>query len=102
MPKILALFEHAAGIGLFNCQNIIEVIELDQSVIELYEDFDNFSKQIQLSSFFSFPSITIAHETMEKMNNGEISEFLQNFLSNSLAPFYKDPSIILFIADEKL
>lgn len=84
MPRVFILYEHAAGLSLFDCKGINEIAIQERAVQQSIVDFNKFSQMVTLFAFRPFPSTEVAHETMNLVTEGQPSEFLLNFLATSL------------------
>ena len=84
MPRVFILYEHAAGLSLFDCKGINEIAIHEKAVQQSIVDFNKFSQMATLFSFKFFPSTEVALETMNLITEGQPSEFLLNFLATSL------------------
>ncbi|OHT06444.1 Nucleolar protein 56 [Tritrichomonas foetus] len=84
MSKFLILYEHAAGLALFEVTGINEVGLMTQSVQETLSKFDQFNKKAKLIAFQPFPSTDVALETMNLFTEGQPSDFMIDFLATSL------------------
>lgn len=84
MPRTLILYEHSAGLSLFDCKGINEIAVNEKAVQQSIVDFNKFSQMVKLFAFKPFPSTEVALETMNMITEGQPSEFLLDFLARSL------------------
>ena len=84
MPRTFILYEHAAGLSLFDCKGINELAVQEKAVQQSVVDFNKFSQMVKLFAFKPFPSTEVALETMNMITEGQPSDFLLNFLATSL------------------
>ena len=106
MPRTFILYEHAAGLSLFDCKGINELAVNEKAVQQSVIDFNKFSQMVTLFAFKPFPSTEVALETMNMITEGQPSEFLLNFLASSLpeqaANAKNKGGIIVGISESKL
>ncbi|KAH0794466.1 nucleolar protein 5A [Histomonas meleagridis] len=84
MPRFLILFENSTGLSLFDCKGINEIAVQEKSVQESFIQFNLFSQQVKLLSFEPFKSSEVALETLTNITEGQVSDFMRDFLASVL------------------
>jgi hypothetical protein len=84
MPRFLILFENAVGFSLFDCKGVNEIAVSEKSVQQSFLKFSLFSQQVRLLSFRPFPGAEVALQSLNMLTEGQIPEFLAEFLIDVL------------------
>jgi len=98
MPPMLLLFESASGFGLFERTSSEELNITDKTVQESIIDLKRFSKMVKLKAFLPFTSAENALTSINACSEGELTEFLGNWLDLSIP----DKKVLLGVSDPKL
>lgn len=104
MPRFLVLYESAAGLSLFDCKSFNEIAIQEKSVQQSIIDFSLFSQQVKLISFEPFPSSEVSLDTMNNITEGQLSDFMRDYLASVLPDQIKKhkSGILLGISELKL
>jgi nucleolar protein 56 len=94
------LFESALGYALFQRKPSEAIGELTPQVQQSFTDFAKFSTIIQLHSFLPFPSAEKALLENNSVADGELTDFLQNFIESNLP--INDKHLVIGVPDDKL
>lgn len=100
MPKFLVLFEAPVGITLFDCKGLNEVVISDKQYQKQFMQWNLFAKLVHFHSWQPFPSTEIALDTQTQLTDGNMSEFLRNFLMTTIGS--EQESVLLGVSDNKL
>ncbi|XP_030750289.1 nucleolar protein 56 isoform X2 [Sitophilus oryzae] len=99
MVKLFALFEHAAGYGIFKVQEFEEIGIISPQLEASINNFPQFNSIVQLVSFSPFKTAVAALDNINAISEGVLPEDLQNFLDITVP---KKKSVTLGVSDPKL
>lgn len=99
--KLYLLFECAVGYALFEREEFDEVNTKLTQVQKTITDFKTFSKSVTLEALHSFETGEISLNQIQSIAKGEVSEELNNFLSENL-PLKKKKKFCLGVQENKL
>lgn len=96
---LFALFEHAAGYGLFKVQEFEEIGMLLPQIEASITDLPRFNSIVKLVSFSPFKTAVTALENINAISEGIMPEDLHNFLDLTVP---KSKKVTLGVSDPKL
>ncbi|GJQ87354.1 putative nucleolar protein [Trypoxylus dichotomus] len=99
MPKLMVLFDHAAGYGLFRVEEFEEIGMFLPQLEAAVADISRFNSIVKLVGFSPFKTAVAALENINAISEGVVTEDLQNFLDVSIA---KKNKVTLGVSDSKL
>ncbi|KAF7267987.1 nop56 ribonucleoprotein [Rhynchophorus ferrugineus] len=99
MVALFALFEHAAGYGVFKVQEFEEIGMLLPQVEAAITDLPRFNSIVKLVSFSPFKTAVTALENINAISEGIMPEDLHNFLDLTVP---KSKKVTLGVSDPKL
>ncbi|XP_014228365.2 nucleolar protein 56-like [Trichogramma pretiosum] len=99
MSKLMVLYEHAAGYGLFSVREFEEVGVLLPQVEASVTDVSRFNQIVKLISFSPFKTAVTALENINSVSEGVVPEDLQLFLDTNIT---KKKKTTLGVAEPKL
>lgn len=102
MTQLYALFEHAAGFGLFRVKEFEEVGAFLPQVEEASSVAAKFQQVVQLVGFKPFTNAVNSLHNMNSVTEGILTDDLQAFLETNLPKTTKKGQIQLGVADPKL
>lgn len=80
---MLVLFETPAGYSLFQINNKKKLQKVE-NIIEMFNDTNTLSENIQLEAFRKFKDTEHAVNSLTKLNEGELPSDLKKFLQNNI------------------
>ncbi len=80
---MLVLFETPAGYSLFQINNKKKLQKVE-NIIEMFNDPDTVSENIQLEAFRKFKDTEHAVNSLTKLNEGELPSDLKKFLEKNI------------------
>ncbi|KRT79247.1 hypothetical protein AMK59_8672, partial [Oryctes borbonicus] len=99
MTKLMALFEHAAGYGLFRVEEFEEIGMFLPQLEAAVADVSRFNSIVKLVAFFPFKTAVSALENINAVSEGVVTEDLQQFLDVGIS---KKNKVTLGVSDNKL
>jgi len=102
MTQLYALFEHAAGFGLFRVKEFEEVGAFLPQVEEASSVAAKFQQVVQLVGFKPFTNAANSLQNMNAVSEGILTDDLQAFLETNLPKSTKKGQIQLGVSDAKL
>jgi len=78
------LYESAPGLALFQRVESEEVGLSLESVQQSISDLSRFSRIVKKAAFLPFPNAETALDTINRLSEGEVSDFVKNFLETNL------------------
>jgi len=101
MAPHFALFEHAAGYGLFKVKEFEEVATFLPQVEEAVADVSKFSQVVSLIGFFPFKTAGDALNNINAVSEGVVTDDLKLFLETNM-PKGGKKGAVLGVVDSKL
>ena len=104
MPRLLVLYESAAGLSLFDCKGVNIDAITEKSVQSSLISFPLFSQMCKLIAFAPFLSPESALDTITLMTEGQPSDFIRDFFStNVISQVSKHKSgVVIGVSEPKL
>jgi len=102
MSALYLLHESASGFALFERVKSEEVGTKLEEVQQSITDLKRFSSIVKLKGFAPFTSAESALENINKVSEGEVSEYLANFLEMNLPKVKKGDALRLGVYEPKL
>lgn len=100
MSVDFALFEHAAGYGLFKVKEFEEIGAFESEVEASLQDVSSFNKIVSLVGFLPFKTAADALNNINAVSEGIVTEDLKLFLTTNLPK--KAKKIVVGVLDSKL
>ena len=98
---IYFLFESSLGFSLFKVNEWDKISTVSKKLMTDFDSFETFKKMISLEANYLFQGHNVAFESLSKVNTGEASTELADFLKTSL-PSSKKANYQLAVQDKGL
>jgi len=82
MQRLYLLYESSVGLSLFSSSSLDNTAISSTPFQKIMLDFSKFSQNVKLVSFSPFPSSDVALDTLNKITEGSMSDFLGDFISS--------------------